>query len=102
MKAAHYKCILEHKQDYLKLTEEPIVIFPSLCPSVDPSPAELARVAENSLLPTIPTDPNAPTTFIALTRTQLECMLNASNKAVQSITVGKNEPAFSFNRDLCQ
>lgn len=73
------RCVMQNRQKYEGISKDPVIIFLKLCPSVDPSPEQIATLnrATGGILikELLPGSPLPPRSVIVLNRRQLTCFL---------------------------
>jgi hypothetical protein len=100
--AAQYECVLEHKAEYLAAAKDPMMLFLTLCPNVNPTTAEKARLAQN-YYPGPPVGPDEQVAkILALRYKELQCILQPGNGVVKPLPVsGSKQRLYSIELANC-
>jgi hypothetical protein len=76
IRRADARCLLNNESRYATLARDPAILFLSLCPNVDPTPREIARLNRNQYFLKIRVKEETPTrSVVMIPRRQLPCFL---------------------------
>lgn len=92
VRASAIHCVIEHISNYMNVGKDPLVVWLDLCPIAEPSPSDMARIAENTL-PTIRTlsGNSKPVRILVLRREHLKCIQQQTEKALQPLSLADSE-----------
>ena len=76
IRLAHAKCLLNNEARYAGVQRDPAILFLSLCPDVDPTPREIARLNQNQYFMKVRVrDDREIRTVVMIPRRHLGCFL---------------------------